>query len=312
MIGFKDNPRPCGEYAAFYTSLSPLPIVYVLIWNLRENKIELGPVTTTSAAYLAWIAGKTSKGSPLFDFFQNDYAPHKLRPDLIDTAETDYHRIGNPGPYLTISLEESYYAQVLLPPVDPLAPIYGGLRTEKHDEVSALASLWVFNGPRGVMGSMQAELLWSLPPGDVNEYDYCIHAIPWWTPTSTANPTEGKTPLMPWMLGRRWYGSSIDGEYSANSIIEVTMVQYVPCDYREWHPYGWLYYGEWTLYEREVVVQAVAIAPPGGTSGYDYATAPINTVLSVILREMVGLTYDANSIPRNEIRGCVISTAILQ
>jgi hypothetical protein len=314
VIGFVDNPKPCDEYAVYTVSCFWSSVV--VVWDIANNAVFTdggnfsSPCQSTDPAYVTWFTGRSSAGENLFSNFLHDTVhPHKLRPDLVDTDQVDYHRDGQ-DQWARWLLAETIYANVLLPQYSPENPVYWGLRTEKHGWNTA-TPLYKFIGPMGELGSFQVLINFDTQPEGYGSYYYGIHTIPFWQPTSM---TDISDPALAYALSRYWYGSTCWGRFTERSIAAAIVVNYVPCDYTDYHvPYpSPLNACTFTYYPRVVMVQAFAVQPAGGTAGYDITSEISNSALSAALETAVALAYSLESVPENEIRNCQISVTIVQ
>jgi hypothetical protein len=125
VIGFVDNPKPCGEFALFEIYLnglsidSPAPIKRVaIVWNIQEGKLEMGPIAADEdTEYLLWIGGMTNIGSSLLS---NGEVCGKIIPsagpsscELITDGLTDSYP--NPGYDIKAAGPNTFYYQDLMP-----------------------------------------------------------------------------------------------------------------------------------------------------------------------------------------------------
>ena len=96
----------------------------VLVWNPVSNGLEKPPMDNDDPDFQGWLIEKRDVGYPMFSGFSGDiYEPHKLAPELIDSANIDYHANGG-GVF-----PKTIFSNVLIPN-SPI--IYSGLRTSKE------------------------------------------------------------------------------------------------------------------------------------------------------------------------------------
>lgn len=71
VVGFKDNPKPCGEYVIFKVTWGGSDYQAVLVWDAERNSVKYGPVEVKDAAFDAWY--KTVHPAPGFgDLFGSE------------------------------------------------------------------------------------------------------------------------------------------------------------------------------------------------------------------------------------------------
>ena len=136
VIAHIDGVRHCSEYAVFLIGGSGTKSVAV-VWNVKSNELVMGPIDTSDADYIDWIAGHAITGeSMLGGYVWDDTAPYKIDPDLVDpsdgtngwmyTSITRYHDVVPVSDRLDLRFPESIYAPVL---IDGLS--YAGFRSTR-------------------------------------------------------------------------------------------------------------------------------------------------------------------------------------
>ena len=346
MIGFKDHPKPCNEYVvirAYFTSLTKSA---VLVWDPRQNKIEMTVRDDDDAAYTAWLSGKTASGSNLFGgrvscgfatnwriywggdplSGQQPSGCQLLIPGGIDIGWVNhpiYNYIYNDILAMLTNLPASFilpecaHVPVQLPG-SPTA--YTGFRTRSQAELfgapdteyDATRDLY-FYGPLGLLGKHDGVRSRHYVPG----YEYYggptigdWHMIPDWR--AATNPSW--TPEKNYAQGRHWYGTDLKGQYSARTIANVCMVHYTSCDY---HWQDWVEDEgadeTWTFAsQRTVHVQAQAVYDADGTTGKGWVMEGRNATLEEAITDLIDYAYNLNGVPVNEIRDCQLAVAIMQ
>lgn len=57
VIGHTDGVKSCGqEYAVYNVIITSLSISIIVVWDIKNNCLAMGPVLSTDAIYVAWIA----------------------------------------------------------------------------------------------------------------------------------------------------------------------------------------------------------------------------------------------------------------
>jgi len=149
VIAHVDGIRHCGEYAVFLIGGTAGKTVAV-VWNIKNDSLELGPIDTTDTDYTDWIDRHSSSGEEMIPDFSWDDPPYKINPELIDPSDegngwmsSAIVRYHDAVPLANRSIKrfpESVYAIVA---IDESS--YTGLRTERHYNASGTWSEEYFN-----------------------------------------------------------------------------------------------------------------------------------------------------------------------
>lgn len=167
---------------------------------------------------------------------------------------------------------------------------------------------YTFLGPLGEFASFvdnYSSLNWL----EWNQGSISEHIIPPWYPRTDPTWTEEKN----YAHGRYWYSSNLEGRYSLQSIINICVIQYTPCDHTSTQAeiYGPIV-ELWAFGSRVIAVEAQALSTKEGSTGYNWVARGRNTELETQIKDAIEMAYTLNGIPTNEIRKTSINIEIVK